>query len=344
MSERRKIPRSDYAGNSPYVVYEFEDRRFDPDGPMLTRWLFEFPDFETQPWRDQMRKRLRLLSEHKFLRVLQPIGVLTDGPESSLTVAMEHQGERLSAQLTPAGLNDPETATAIVEQVAEGLAELHRLNVSHGDIRPETIEFDPASKQAWIAEAPWGPIANWTGGHSTREGAANFLPPEFDGRPQPPTTSADIFALGKLWQQLMTGSAADASALSDAAAAKSGAAIRRLLAKNPKHRPADGSAAIESLRASRRGDRIRSAAFSIALKATAIATFLTLTYFVAVAPIQQGLSEVAKVCDGIKGDMSAASRRRSMSCRNATRRRTRSRKLSRLRKPAGTRATFRMEK
>jgi hypothetical protein len=308
MSERRKIPRSDYAGNSPYVVYEYEDRRFDPDGPTLNRWLFEFPEFDAQPWKDQMRKRLRLLSEHKFLRVLQPIGILS-ADEPNLTVAMEHQSERLSAQLTPTGLNDPETAAAIVEQVAEGLAELHRLNVAHGDIRPETIEFDPASKQAWIAEAPWGPIAHWTGGRSTREGAANFLPPEFDGRPQPPTTSADIFALGKLWQQLVTGSAADSSAPSDGAARRNGAAIRRLLAKNPKYRPADGSAVIEWLRATRRGDRILSAAFSIALKAVSLAAVLTLAYFVAVAPIQQGLSELAKVRGEIKSDMTALTKK-----------------------------------
>jgi serine/threonine protein kinase len=302
LSERRKIPRSDYAGSAPYVVYEYEDRRFDPDGPILKRWLFEFPDFNAQPWKDQMRKRLRILSEHKFLRVLQPIGILADD-ETSLTVAMERQGERLSAQLTPTGLNDPETAAVIVEHVAEGLAELHRLNVAHGDIRPETIEFDPVSKQAWIADSPWGPISHWSGGRSMRQGAANILPPEFDGRAQPPTTSADIFALGKLWQQLLTGSAADASASIDGAGRESSAALRGLLAKNPKRRPADGTAVIERLHANRRRNRIRNAAFSIALKTTALGALLALVYFVAVAPIQQGLSEVANVRGEIKSEV-----------------------------------------
>ena len=294
MSERRKISMEDYAAEAPYALYEWEDRRFDPENEPLKRRLYEFGDFDEQPWKNELHRRLRLLSKHKLRRVLQPIGIFR-AADKSISVVMEHQAERLSAQLTKSGLNDADAVSSIFTQVAEGLAELHRLKIPHGDIRPETIEYDPISKSAWIADAPWGPMAHWLGGGNPRQNAAHYLPPEFVGKFEPATATGDIYALGKLVQQLLTGSAADNASLASDSTRIAEIPLSKLLAKNPSDRPADGASVLDCVRAAgSRHSRRRAAIYSLAgLLACVVLTFL-IQHLVSIKPLQEQLAAAQK--------------------------------------------------
>jgi serine/threonine protein phosphatase PrpC len=139
--------------------------------------------------------------------VLKP--VLPERPRSSMYLVFEYiEGATLAQQIRDRGPQGLEPVRRIVDQVAKGLRAFHRLEMLHQDIRPENIMIDAtgtvklidfgAASVAGVCEmAPDAPAA-------TLAGAALYAAPEyFLGAPG--TVQSDVFSLGVLTYQLLTG-------------------------------------------------------------------------------------------------------------------------------------------
>ncbi|MHC4789806.1 MAG: protein kinase domain-containing protein, partial [Planctomycetota bacterium] len=124
-------------------------------------------------------------------------------------VAVEEAGgTRLKEKLQQAPL-DPDEALEIVHQIAEGLRAAHRRNVVHGHLKPSDIilSTDPAGRPlVKVAFLDLGVLAGDSVVSLFGEmvGAPKYMPPEvIQGRA--PDPQADVFALGVIAYELLTG-------------------------------------------------------------------------------------------------------------------------------------------
>ncbi len=107
------------------------------------------------------------------------------------------EGETLAQRLQRERLLDPNEVIALGQDVAHGLAAVHRANVVHRDVRPETI-FITGAGAVRITE--FG-VARDEGDASNLTlkgqilGAAEFAAPEL-ATPAPATPAVDVYALG----------------------------------------------------------------------------------------------------------------------------------------------------
>jgi serine/threonine-protein kinase len=88
------------------------------------------------------------------------------------------------------------------EKLVQGLAELHRLNVVHGDLRPEKIVVE-ATGEVRIARMALFP-------HPVGQGPAAYRAPE-QLRGQPATLRTDVYLLGLILYELLLGAPAFAA-------------------------------------------------------------------------------------------------------------------------------------
>jgi serine/threonine protein phosphatase PrpC/aminoglycoside phosphotransferase len=139
--------------------------------------------------------------------VVKPM--LPGRPRSSMYLVTEYiDGTTLAQQIRDRGRPGLDAVRRIVDQVAKGLRAFHRLEMLHQDIRPENImidatgtvkliDFGSASVAGVREMAPDAPAA-------TLAGAALYAAPEyFLG--EPGTVQSDVFSLGVLSYQLLTG-------------------------------------------------------------------------------------------------------------------------------------------
>lgn len=135
--------------------------------------------------------------------------VLPGRARSSMYLVTEYiEGTTLAQQRRDCGSPGLDAVRRIVDQVAKGLRAFHRLEMLHQDIRPENImidttgtvkliDFGSASVAGVREMAPDAPAA-------TLAGAALYAAPEYF-RGEPGTVQSDVFSLGVLTYQLLTG-------------------------------------------------------------------------------------------------------------------------------------------
>jgi eukaryotic-like serine/threonine-protein kinase len=137
-------------------------------------------------------------------------------------VMSDYHGERSEEQAVPWTLEDwveqrlePEAAWAIVRQVAEGLAFLHRAGVGHCNLKPHNVLIsDPDSGTVVLTDFAQG----WVGGvyHYEAEDSLLYASPEQLRQPEGLDHGAwggwDVFAFGMLAFRLLTGRFAYADA------------------------------------------------------------------------------------------------------------------------------------
>lgn len=116
------------------------------------------------------------------------------------------EGRSVAHELALHGPLPPDRAVGIVQQVARGLAAAHRHGIVHRDIKPDNllIDVDGSVKIAdfGIAHSPGGTITPASSGLIL--GTSLYLAPE-RALGQPATPATDVYALGCVLYQLLTG-------------------------------------------------------------------------------------------------------------------------------------------
>ena len=103
---------------------------------------------------------------------------------------------------------------ALADQIVEGLASLHQQNIYHGGLRTRRLFLNPPPdgrnhETAWIADACVGGLSYWSEGAFTDSEGRNYYPPEWQGRANAPSPSADLFALGVSVAEMLMGTEAN---------------------------------------------------------------------------------------------------------------------------------------
>lgn len=158
----------------------------------------------------------RLETEATALRALDHPGIvrlLETGPldNGSLYLAMEYvDGPPLSQAIPPGGF-PAARACQLFTAIAAAVAHAHSRGVLHRDLKPGNILLD-ATGQPHVAD--FG-LAHSVAGRVLRlsltlagqvAGTAEYLPPEAYQRDYQPDTTADVYALGVILYELLTGS------------------------------------------------------------------------------------------------------------------------------------------
>ena len=96
----------------------------------------------------------------------------------------------------------------LVEQIAKGLRSFHRKEILHRDLKPENILIDRNGTckiidfgSAWVAGIE---EAGGAAGREIFAGTMGYTAPEYF-RGEPPTTRSDIYSLGVIAYELLTG-------------------------------------------------------------------------------------------------------------------------------------------
>jgi len=183
--------------------------------------------------RDNPDARRRFAMEEWVARRLNSPHVMrairTQRPRSSLyTVSELIQGQTLRRWMKDNPSPDLETVRDIIEQVAKGLRAFHRKEMLHQDIRPENIMIDTSGtakiidlgsvRVAGVREAmPATDTGDILGTHQ-------YAAPEyFLGHPG--TEKSDLFSLGLVAYELLTGSLPYGDTVSDATTPKAQSAL-----------------------------------------------------------------------------------------------------------------------
>ena len=121
-------------------------------------------------------------------------------------ITMEYvEGESLHSILRQRGKLDVAEAVDIMEQVASGLAAVHREGIIHRDLKPGNIMRD---KNGRVVVMDFGLARSLVGDGQTRTGAmlgtVEYMSPE-QAQGQELTASSDVFTFGLILYQLLTG-------------------------------------------------------------------------------------------------------------------------------------------
>jgi eukaryotic-like serine/threonine-protein kinase len=198
------------------------------------------------------------------LRVIRPERVR----RSLYYVTEFFEGQTLRQWMLDHPKVDLEMVRIIVEQIAKGLRAFHRKEIIHQDLKPENILID-ASNTLKIIDFGSSRVAGMSEASGDREmpqlvGTRDYMAPEYH-LGETPTNRSDIFSLGVIAYELLTGKLPygkgfsgprdvnrleyiPAATLNDAIPAWIDAALAKAVHKNPDHRSEALSALVEDLR------------------------------------------------------------------------------------------------
>ena len=153
---------------------------------------------------ERFRNEIRIARQITHKHVCRTHDLGEDGP--LLFITMEYvRGEDLKSLVRRTKVLAAGTAVSIARQVAEGLAEAHKLGVVHRDLKPSNVMIDKAGN-ARIMD--FGVARSLASSGTTAEGAVigtpEYMSPEqVDGKPA--DQRADIYALGVILFEMVTG-------------------------------------------------------------------------------------------------------------------------------------------
>ena len=155
-------------------------------------------------YRARFLREARLAAGLAHLNVVQVYDVGED--ERGLFIVLEYvEGETLAATLRRCGRLPPEEAVRIGIQVCAGLEQAHAAGLVHRDIKPQNILL---SRDGTAKISDFGIARRLDGTGLTEHGAvlgsASYLAPE-QARGEPVSAAADLYALGVVLYELLTG-------------------------------------------------------------------------------------------------------------------------------------------
>lgn len=210
----------------------------------------------------------------------------TDSLDDAPVLIMEYcEGGSLETELDEAARRgQPLSVGRVVEvlqDIADGLAELHRLNCVHRDIKPGNILLDGGGRakigDLGLAQVAGLPSVDRSGRDVPRHpGTPGYASPEHAVAQAYLTPRADLFALGVVGYRMLTGRIPDGTPPARRPRADRAdvpdwldALLLRMLALDPRQRPEDGGAVAEEIRRERRAEAERAlarAAQAVALR------------------------------------------------------------------------------
>lgn len=152
----------------------------------------------------QLQRVTRALAAVEEPGIARVLAIQTTG-EVPFFVTEAVDGVPLSNHIAPTALMDPKNAAVIIVRVARTLRAAHRANLLHGDIRPDNIIFDRATKSVKLIN--FGivqitqPVETAAG---IIHGTPSYMAPEQISARKADNRS-DLFALGVTAYQLFTG-------------------------------------------------------------------------------------------------------------------------------------------
>ena len=155
---------------------------------------------------DRFKNELKLTRKIRHAHVCGMFDLQEEG--GALFITMEYvRGEDLSSVMRRMGTLAMGKAISIAHQVAEGLAEAHKLSIIHRDLKPGNIMID---KEGNAKIMDFGVARTLAGVGTTVEGAIigtpEYMSPEqVEG--QPADTRSDLYALGVVLFEMVTGQA-----------------------------------------------------------------------------------------------------------------------------------------
>ncbi|MFG2109156.1 serine/threonine-protein kinase [Micromonospora chersina] len=249
-------------------------------GSFATVWLAYDPALDgrvaikvlAENWSHDLRVRERFLDEARLLRRLDhdrlvrvhAVGELPDGRPYAVLAWADGGSlrDRLARGPLPAA-----AAVALLDEIAAGVAVLHRHGVVHRDLTPGNILFrsGPGGERVLVADLGLAKALAAASGLTARAGTPGYMAPEQDDPFAVVDTRADVFGLGRLGVRLLGDATAPVGAREDR---RSGPALPRLRAG-----VAPGVAAVlRTATAARPADRYPdAAAFRAALRHAAAA-------------------------------------------------------------------------
>lgn len=137
---------------------------------------------------------------------------LGDLPDGTPYIAMQYvRGRTLTALMASSGEVSVDRATQIVAQLAAALAAAHRERIIHRDVKPGNVLIEQDTNQVFLSDFGIAGIQE-TGAriatkltlHGELLGDARYISPE-QAQGDPPTPASDIYSLGIVAYELLTG-------------------------------------------------------------------------------------------------------------------------------------------
>ncbi len=164
--------------------------------------------------------RERILAEARAAAALNHQNVCTvhaiDDSQGAPMIVMEYvAGETLAARIQTGALA-PDTVAALGRQIAAGLAAAHAAGVVHGDLKPANLMvtsddiikiMDFGLARRVVESEPRDNTIEWTASSSHLSGTPGYMAPE-QIRGEPASVASDVFVLGLILYEMITGKAA----------------------------------------------------------------------------------------------------------------------------------------
>ena len=205
--------------------------------------------FPTDEGHKRLRQERRVLAtlEHPYIARLIDGGETADGQPFFV---MEYvDGEPATAFAARHGLDAVERVV-LVDRIAEAVAHAHQRLVIHRDLKPSNVlvRSDGTPRVLDFGVAKLMDAAGDAGGTSTRVWTPGYASPE-QRAGHAVTTATDVFALGALLRELLTGRRPDGTACTPALAEVAlDADLRAVLSKATSDNPVDRYPTVEALR------------------------------------------------------------------------------------------------
>jgi hypothetical protein len=161
---------------------------------------------------DRFQREARALAklQHPNIVAVHDFGRTDEGPDGLFWLVMEFVDGANIRQAMKAGQIGPKEALAIVPQICDALQYAHEHGVVHRDIKPENVLLDKTGRVK-VADFGLAKLMDHAPADATLTGAGqvmgtpHYMAPEQWERPKDVDHRADIYSLGVVFYEMLTG-------------------------------------------------------------------------------------------------------------------------------------------